>query len=97
MKLIDNIENKLIYILCGKFKYVNFRNQPLSFKILHIFWYLSFSIPRYIIWLFTQRFICMIKGCNIIESQGGYVEDCLRCEAWEEFGETSKYKLIKKE
>lgn len=96
MELINNIEDTLIDILCKKIKHVKFKKQLLSFKILHILWYLIFSIPRYLIWLFTKRIVCLIVGCNIMETQGGYVEDCLRCEAWEEFGETSKHKLIKK-
>ena len=96
MKLIDNIEDRLINILCRKIKNIKFRKQCLSFKILHILWYVTFSIPRYLIWLFTKRLVCIIKGCNVMESQGGYVEECLRCEAWVEFGETSEYKLIKR-
>ena len=96
MKLIDNIEDRLIDILCKKVKHIRFRNQYLSYKFLHILWYVTFSIPRFLWWFYTKRIICLIAGCNIMETQGGYVEECLRCEAWEEFGEASEHKLIKR-
>lgn len=94
--IIDNIENALIDILCKKVNHVRFRKQRLSFKILHALWYVAFSIPRYLIWLFTKRLICLLVGCSILDRAGGFIEECLRCEAWEEFGETSEHKLIKR-
>jgi len=96
INVINKIENKLIDVLCKKVRYVKFRKQHFSFKILHILWYVIFNIPRFLIWFLTKRFICLVTGCNIMETQGGYVAECLRCEAWDEFGETSEYKLIKR-
>ena len=90
------LEDRLIDILLKKINNVKFRKQRLSFKVLHIIWYLFFSIPRYLVWFFTKRIVCLIIGCNIMITEGGFVEECLRCFACDDFGELSKHKLIKR-
>ena len=74
----------------------------LSGKFLYLILDYPLLLLKHIVWFYTKRIICIIKGCDIVYTipfnvpEGIYSEECKRCGAYSELDYKSKYEIIYK-